>query len=50
MGFSTVPVILLFDDDYAISRCVALPVDVVRAHASYRKHVNGHVVPATDAL
>lgn len=35
-------VIVLFDDNYAISRCVALSVDVVRAHGTYRKHVNGH--------
>lgn len=43
-------VIVLFDDNYAISRCVALPVDVVRAYATYRKHVNGHVVQATDSF
>jgi hypothetical protein len=43
-------VIVLFDDDYAIYKCVALPRDVVRAHATYRKHVNGDVVMATDAL
>ena len=43
-------VIVLFDDDYAISKCVALPVDVVRAHGTYRKHVNGHVVQATVGL
>nr|MBA2600911.1 hypothetical protein [Actinomycetota bacterium] len=29
---------------------MALPVDVVRAHGTYRKHVNGDVVRATDAL
>ena len=43
-------VIVLFDDDYGIFRCVALPADVLRAHATYRKHVNGDVVRATDAL
>lgn len=43
-------VIVLFDDDYSVYRCVALPVDVVRAHGTYRKHVNGDVVRATDAL
>jgi hypothetical protein len=32
---------VLFDNDYAIFMCVALPVDVVRAHGTYRKHVNG---------
>ena len=43
-------VIVLFDDDYAIYKCVALPRDVVRAHGTFRKHVNGDVVQATDAL
>jgi hypothetical protein len=43
-------VIVLFDDDYAIHKCVALPSGVVRAHATYRKHVNGHVVMATALL
>jgi hypothetical protein len=43
-------VIVLFDDNYAIYKCVALPCAVVRANATYRKHVNGHVVMATDAL
>jgi hypothetical protein len=43
-------VIVLFDNDCAIFRCVALPVDVVRAHGTYRKHLNGRLVQATDAL
>jgi hypothetical protein len=43
-------VIVLFDDDYGIYRCVALPREVVQEHATYRKHVNGHVMRATDAV
>jgi hypothetical protein len=43
-------VIVLFDDNYGIQRCVALPRAVVEEHATYRSHVNGHVVRATDAL
>lgn len=43
-------VIVLFDDDYGIRRCVALPRAVVEEHSTYRKHVNGHVMRATDAV
>jgi hypothetical protein len=43
-------VVVLFDDDYGIQRCVALPRDVVQEHSTYRKHVNGHVMRATDAV
>lgn len=43
-------VIVLFDDDYGIQRCVALSRDVVQEHSTYRKHVNGHVMRATDAV
>ena len=43
-------VIVLFDDDYGIQRCVALPQAVVEEHATYRKHVNGHVMRATDVV
>lgn len=43
-------VIVLFDDDYEIRRCVALPRSVVEEHATYREHVNGHVMRATDAV
>jgi hypothetical protein len=42
-------VIVLFDD-YGIYRCVALPREVVQEHSTYRKHVNGHVMRATDAV
>lgn len=43
-------VIVLFDEDYGVYRCVAIPRDVVRSHATYRKHVNGDVVRASDGL
>ena len=43
-------VILLFDEDYGIQRCVALPRAVVEEHATYREHVNGHVMRATDVV
>ena len=42
--------VVLFDDEYSIDRCVALPVDVVRSASTYRKHVNGYVVIASDSL
>jgi hypothetical protein len=43
-------VVVLFEDDYSIHKCVALPVDILREHATYRAHVNGDVVRVTDAL
>lgn len=43
-------VIVLFDDDYGISRCVALPRTVIQEHSTYREHVNGHVMRATDGV
>lgn len=43
-------VVVLFDQDYSVFRCVALPRDVMKEVATYRKHVNGYVVRATDGL
>lgn len=43
-------VIVLFDEDYDIYRCAALPMAVLKEHSSYREHVNGYVVRATEAL
>lgn len=43
-------VIVLFDEDYDIYRCAAVPRHVLEEHATYRAHVNGHVVHATDML
>lgn len=43
-------VIVLFDEDYDIYRCAAVPRHVLEEHATYRQHVNGHVVRATDGL
>jgi hypothetical protein len=43
-------VIVLFDDEYSIDRCVAIPAAVVKGFATYRPHVNGHVVRVSDAL
>lgn len=43
-------VIVLFDQDYSVFRCVALPRDVIKGAATYRQHVNGYVVRATDGL
>jgi hypothetical protein len=43
-------VVVLFDDDYKIWRCVSLPCDVIKEHAKYRKQVNGFVARVTDDL
>jgi hypothetical protein len=43
-------IVVLFDDDYEVHRCVSIPRELIQEHAKYRSHVNGHVVRATDAL
>ena len=43
-------VIVLFDDDYRIWRCVSLPCEVLKERSKYRKHINGFVARATDDL
>lgn len=43
-------VIVLFDEDYQIHRCSAIPRNVLEEHATYRQHVNGYVVRASEAL
>lgn len=42
--------VLLRDYDYAVRRGVLLPVEVVRAQATYRSHVNGSIVMMRGAL
>lgn len=46
----TTAAIILFDDDYTVMRASFIPVDIVRAAGTYRKHVNGDVVFARDDL
>ena len=41
---------LLRDHDYEVLRGVLVPVEVVRAQASFRRHVNGFVVLMRGAL
>jgi hypothetical protein len=43
-------IIVLLSEDYAVWRAVSLPADVIRRHATYRSHVNGHVAFAVDQL
>jgi hypothetical protein len=43
-------VVVLFDDDYRVWRCVSLPCELMKERATYRKHVNGFVTRATDEL
>lgn len=42
--------IVLFDEHYGVYRSVRLPCERARALAVYRKHVNAHVLHATDAV
>jgi len=43
-------VIVLFAADYSVWRAVLLPATVAQQAATYRAHVNGHVLFATEAL
>lgn len=43
-------VIVLFSADYSVWRAVLLPAAIAQQAATYRTHVNGHVLFATDAL
>lgn len=43
-------VIVLFDDDYRVWRCISLPCEIMKERARYRKHVNGFVARATNDL
>ena len=43
-------VVVLFDDNFAVSRAVFLPAAVAREASSWRKHVNGWVLIARDEL
>jgi len=49
-AFDAAVVVLLAGTDYSVRRAVQVPRSVVRTHASYREHVNGQVLRATDAL
>lgn len=42
--------VLLFSPDYTVRSATRLPVDLVRAHAHRRDHVNGSILFATDEL
>ena len=48
--FEFAGLVLLRDSDYTVQRAGIVPVDVVRALATVRVHVNGFVVQMTDTL
>lgn len=39
-------VVVLFDGDFGLTEMWRLPIDLVREHAVYRKHVNAHILHA----
>jgi hypothetical protein len=43
-------VIVLFDDDFKVRKAACLSAEQLKAVARYAKHVNGHLVFATDEL
>ncbi len=42
--------IVLFASDYSVWKAVLLPAEMARQRSTYRQHVNGHVLFATDPL
>lgn len=48
--FKTAAFVLLGADDYRVVRASLLPVGVVKEHARWRQHINGHVVMMTPLL
>ncbi len=48
--FDTAAFVLLAAEDYRVTRAALVPVAVVREHARWRSHVNGHVVMMNTAL
>lgn len=42
--------IVLFDDDYRLWRAVRIPVALAQERATFRSHVNGHILFAKDQL
>jgi len=49
-GFHAAVVVLFRNTDYSVLRAVEVPVDLVKKRATYREHVNGHVVRVTQDL
>jgi hypothetical protein len=43
-------VVVVFEEDLAVRGMWKLPIEVVREHATYRKHVNAHILYARDAV
>lgn len=43
-------IVVLLNENYGVFRAVRLPVEIVREHSQFRKHVNGHVLHATDEI
>jgi hypothetical protein len=48
--FEFAGLLLLRDSDYTVLRAAMVPVDVVRASATFRTYVNGSVVQLTETL
>jgi len=43
-------IVVLFDGAFQVWRAVSIPVDTVKRVSVYRRHVNGFVLHASDAL
>lgn len=43
-------VVVLFEEDLSVRGMWKLPIEAVREHATYRKHVNAHILFASDAV
>ncbi len=43
-------IVVLFGPGFEVHECWQIPIEVVRAHAVYREHVNGHILHARGAV
>jgi hypothetical protein len=43
-------IVLLFGPAFDVLECWQIPLEVVRKHAKYNKHVNGHILHARGAV
>lgn len=48
--FEKAAFVLLAAEDYRVTRASIVPVAIVREHARWRSHVNGHVVMMNDTV
>ncbi len=43
-------IVVLFGPRFEVTGCWQIPISVVHRYATYQKHVNGHILHATEAV